>query len=327
VNRDERSDQKKFARKFALLLSILAIITGTSVSLYRVDSYAYAARDKQARIRAMGEPQIIVVGDSNVALGVRARTIEEALGMPCTNYGLHAGLGQKFPAESIKGCIRPGDIVVLAPCEYEQDFLNLVLEWSATADLPAALTDFHHPRYWERLRAFPSYLQATLAALLEGRSFLPEGERAPGFTKVFSRRSFDAHGDMAFPRPATMLKEPLPRAALQTYPSAEMLEFWNGYAEFVHGRGATLLMSCPPILNHSIGIDLDEMQRMLEEGLAFPVISKFRDYLFPPEYFYDTVLHLTDEGAAARTDQLIADLRNYLEKESSDRAVSQKVSQ
>jgi hypothetical protein len=266
-------------------------------------------------MRAMTVPQIIIVGDSNVALGVSARMIQQALGMPATNYGLHAGMGQIFPAESIKDCIHPGDIVVLAPCEYERNFCNLVLEWSGSTHLLSELADFRNPRYLERLRAFPSYLQATIAALWRGRGILPERETAPGFTKVFSRRSFDAYGDMAYPRPATLLQaDALPRAALQTYPGKELLDFWNEYAAYVRGKGATLYMSCPPILDCSIGIDLDLAQSMLEEGLDFPVISKFRDYVYPYTDFYDQSLHLTDAGTAKRTAQLIRDLSAALQR-------------
>ncbi len=299
-----------FAGKCALMLAILIAFSVVSIGVYRGDSYAYATYDKQARIRSIEEPQIIVVGDSNVALGVSAARIEQALGMPTTNYGLHAGLGQIYPAESIKALIGPGDIIVIAPCEYERDFCNLVLEWTATTDIPRALTDFGNPRYYERLHAFPSYLQVTLAALLQGRGILPEKEKIPGFTQVFSRRSFDARGDMAYPRPQTMLTpESMPPAALQTYPGEELMDYWNQFAAFARGKGAQVYMSCPPILDRAIGIDLAKAQQMLEEGLDFPVISRFEDYLFSPEYFYDTALHLTDAGTVLRTDRLIADLR------------------
>jgi len=305
---------KRFLCKCALLMAAVACVAAVSVAVYHVDSYPYATYDKQARIRAITQPQIIIVGDSNVAMGVSARLIQEALGMPATNYGLHAGLGQIFPAESIKEIIGPGDIIVLAPCEYERNFCNLVLEWSATTDPLSALLDFRNPRYFERLRAYPSYLQATIAALLKGRGILPERETEPGFTQVFSRRSFDAYGDMAYPRRETLLKAgALPRAALQTYPGEELLSFWNDYAEYVHSKGATLYMSCPPILDHSIGIDLELAQQMLEEGLTFPVISKFRDYVFPYTDFYDLSLHLTDAGTVKRTEQLIEDLRAALD--------------
>lgn len=45
-----------------------------------------------------------------------------------------------------------------------------------------------------------------------------------------------------------------------------------------------------------------------------PVISDYTEYCMSPELFYNTYLHLTNEGAAIRTEMLIKDIKNFLDK-------------
>ena len=47
--------------------------------------------------------------------------------------------------------------------------------------------------------------------------------------------------------------------------------------------------------------------------LDCPLISRYEDYLMDQELFYNTYLHLNNEGAKVRTELLIEDLGNYLE--------------
>ena len=49
----------------------------------------------------------------------------------------------------------------------------------------------------------------------------------------------------------------------------------------------------------------------MAKRLDCPVISDYRDYFFDYKYFYNSFLHLTTEGAALRTEQLIEDLEEY----------------
>lgn len=50
----------------------------------------------------------------------------------------------------------------------------------------------------------------------------------------------------------------------------------------------------------------------LTKRLSCPVISDYRDYMFDYNLFYNTDLHLTTEGAALRTQQLIEDLQQWM---------------
>ena len=59
----------------------------------------------------------------------------------------------------------------------------------------------------------------------------------------------------------------------------------------------------------------DEMGQEIADALDAAVISDFNDYRYPTSYFYNTYMHLTDEGTKARTQQLIKDLQAYMDGE------------
>jgi hypothetical protein len=48
--------------------------------------------------------------------------------------------------------------------------------------------------------------------------------------------------------------------------------------------------------------------------LECPLISRYEDYMMDKELFYNTYLHLNNEGVKVRTQLLIEDLQNYLEE-------------
>ena len=58
-------------------------------------------------------PRIIFMGGSNTAFGIDSRMVEDSLGLPVVNYGLHAGIGLRFPMTVALPYLRVGDIVVL----------------------------------------------------------------------------------------------------------------------------------------------------------------------------------------------------------------------
>lgn len=66
------------------------------------DNYDVALIDKVERLKGITEAKIILVGDSNVAFGINSEKIEEELGMPVVNLGLHGALGNAFHEQIAK---------------------------------------------------------------------------------------------------------------------------------------------------------------------------------------------------------------------------------
>ena len=90
----------------------------------------------------------------------------------------------------------------------------------------------------------------------------------------------------------------------------------NRLHELCGAKGATVVIAGAPIVCGLPGFDRQEyieFQKDVEELAECPVISDFTDYIFDKHYFYGGALHMTNEGARLRTEQLIRDLQGYLD--------------
>ena len=84
--------------------------------------------------------------------------------------------------------------------------------------------------------------------------------------------------------------------------------------DYVKTKKATLLIAGYPIGYGEFtppAEEFEKFQNELARKLESEIISDYRDYFIPYEYFYGTGLHLTEKGAEIRTKQLIQDIKNY----------------
>jgi hypothetical protein len=158
----------------------------------------------------------------------------------------------------------------------------------------------------EMLKALPHYAFRVL-----GRWITRTGNKPRD--GVYSIDSFNEYGDVVFPRPESV-QGPIQQSA---HPSAvgEPADLINEYAAWCAERGAVCVVAGYPILRGQVipppPPAYDQFDAELREKLDCEVISVSRDYFMDQSYFYDTYYHLTDEGVAIRTEQLIEDLRNW----------------
>ena len=97
----------------------------------------------------------------------------------------------------------------------------------------------------------------------------------------------------------------------------EDVERLNSLYDKLQAKGADMVIAAYPIALCE-GVP-DEAQyaafeQELRDKLKAEVISDFNSYRYDVSYFYDTHLHLTDEGVAVRTGQLAADVEKYREE-------------
>ena len=71
-----------FLLKAALVFClVVGFVFGIVMPQYRYN-YNASLIDKEARLKSLDEPKIVLVGDSNVAFGFNSQMLEEAMGMP-----------------------------------------------------------------------------------------------------------------------------------------------------------------------------------------------------------------------------------------------------
>lgn len=308
---------KRFLTKVAIMLLCCLIIAALllAVTFFWAapqfqSKYTGAIQDKVQRLCSIDEPKIILVGDSNLAFGIQSPMIEEALELPVVNLGGHGGLGLEFSLNMAKCNIQEGDIVIVSCALLDsRGMRDSELGWISIENY-GLWSLVPEVDYSNMARTLPKYVTKTLLHWALGTG------NAPG-NDCYTRDSFNEYGDNIYPRPEsihtfTKGSESLP---ILIPDCADALNEFNAYCE---SQGAVCLISLSPIAKGEFTAPVEsfeEYQKSLEDQLDATVISDVTDYFFPYEQFYDTNYHLTDEGAVIRTEQLIADLKNWQSSE------------
>lgn len=273
------------------------------------NGYNAALIDKVDRLESINEPKIVLLGNSNLTYGIDSQLIEEAIGMPVVNMGLHAANGNAFHEEMAKYNVVQGDIYILCHTSFDDDntIKGTMAAWSSIEN---------HFNLWKILRkddietmvrAFPAYLKRCLNLYSSGT-----GNQDPG--GVYARSAFNEYGDVAVLRKENeyTFGETVTPPGIGDI-SIDRINELNNY---LTSRGAALLVAGYPIGNGKKTVDTTEFiafQEQLSARLDCPVISNYVDYMFDYKYFYNTQFHLNSQGVEIRTSQLIADVKRWQE--------------
>lgn len=284
-----------------------------------LQEYTAAAIDKIAYLKSVHTPKIILVGNSNVAFGFDSKLIEDRIGMPVVNLGMHGGLGNTFHENMAKFNIDEGDIVILCHTSYDDDGTigDTILAWT--------LIENHYELYKlidkkdvvNMVKAFPSYLSKSinLWSNMEGNSAVAGS--------AYQRNAFNQYGDVSFNRPQNADNLDFTNKIVVPGLGNECIKNINSLNKYVLDKKATLLIAGYPIANCEYTPDeklYEDFQESLEQRVDCTIISDFTDYFFGPEYFFDTVYHLTNDGAQKRSELLVEDLERYFEAKNSKRS-------
>ncbi|MCF0143387.1 MAG: hypothetical protein HUJ75_08435, partial [Parasporobacterium sp.] len=309
---------KKILILSALLIGVfglMGVIFFGLISPRYEDGYNASLIDKTARLKSINEPKIILVGDSNLVFGIDSALMEEELGMPVVNMGLHGGLGWAFSMEAARQNINEGDIVVLSQVGYSDDdtIPDPALAW---------ITLENHLDLWPILRArdWPLMLQALPTYALKTINFAitdPEGSIASG---AYARSEFNKYGDNVFERDSLPGFDFYDSSVTLTIPKVNDINIdrINEFKKYCDEKGATLLVTLYPVAMGDVSPSEAEYEAFEEELKTMteaPVISEFSDYYFGYDCFFDTKYHLKNEAAKVRTRSLIRDLENYMSGE------------
>ena len=276
------------------------------------DRYPAALADKIARLRAVRGPKIVVIGNSNVAFGIDSKVLARAFGRPAVNAGLHAGFSGLFQERMAEANPVPGDVYVLCHARYDDDFFSSdpFFTWTAVETRLPAFAILRPSDVPGLVRGLPDYIRAALESAAEKAAW-PEGRpgRRKASDSAYARRAFDENGDNIFARAPRY--EKVEHVVPPPGPTQETADRINALARRLREKGAFVVVAAVPVVEDPATDPpeaFDAFRDRLAGLLECPVISDWRDYRFPRSWFFDNSLHLTNEGATRRTEQLARDL-------------------
>lgn len=269
---------------------------------------------KAARADALGEtPRVLVVAGSNALFGMDTPLLSELLHRPAVNLGVNAGIGVPYLIAHSRDLVRAGDLVLL-PLEYSlylyhRDLNQVFLDYLLSHPDELADEPWH---FWLRVLWY-----TPLQRVWQGYQGLPEGFRPSG---LYGPDNLDEHGDQRHAALADRTPE-LYEGALHSRPERHGALFrpdgvgwqlWREFAQTLTARGACVVFLPPAMLDRPEYHDDPVERRFYTElpGHARRMGMRFmgdpRDFLYPPEWFFDTNYHLAEEYRAVHTRALAA---------------------
>ncbi len=302
-------------KTFVIILLVLlpALVMNMATSLVKDPiGYQYAYAAKLQHLQATEGQRLILIGGSNLAFGVDSKMLQDSLGMPVVNMGLHAGLGLRFEVESVKPFLRHGDVLLVVP-EYENYQDNLWLGETYLANVVISSPTQYLPllNIKQTYTVAKNYFKSSFANL----AFEFTGKHDPSSYKSFG---FNAQGDYIDHYDKHSDKGISPRNIYTHSYNEEAVAYLGETAKLLQAQGIQVLVGFPAMLKEGYEGKKDFValaEKDLRKNIAY-VVGTPHDYVFDKQDVYDTEYHLTQAGTAKRTLQLIVDVRPMLPQQS-----------
>ena len=303
----------------SFFISLLQVILLTAAIIVMVllairpdsDHYFAGSRLQLELLKTIPSPRMILAGGSNVSFGIDAELMQQKLGIPVINDGLHAGLGI-VPLRELLDYLRPGDVVIIS-LEYQLFANSDVMD----GDL-AFLSDWieYSPQRIQYLSDPWRQAPALYATMLQRKvnrnvnTYLFGGS-LDEVRNVFVGTKYDANGD--FIGHLQQASAPRNKISFEPYPVSTVQEeifiFLEQFHQTARDKGAEVYFEAPASRKSNCDTtgetSLANFFQILEEKLSIPVLTPLEEVCLPDKYFFDTVYHLNAEGREWRTQRLI----------------------
>jgi hypothetical protein len=263
-------------------------------------------------------PKVVFLGGSNVLFGIDSKQFESKTNRPALNFGCVAGMGPELILDLIDPYLIEGDCVVLN-WEYGQylftrsgqvnlTYLNLLF---------GPQSHFKKKLPWKDRQALA--LSVSFSQVRQGIETYLNPYVDPEVYKcnliiddrgnIRSNQGTSRHGVDVLPLNSLIHKIDI---------TEDVIEIFSAFVDLCNGRGIRVVASWPNLFAHQAydrNLVVKENFRVIKqfwESLEVQVVGDPRDAMFQEDYMHDTVYHLNDLGVALRTEQLVEELKPWL---------------
>lgn len=262
---------------------------------------------KMKLLQEQKKNKIVLIGDSNLALGINSVSIKANTGLEVVNMGVHGGFGLRFSLAQIKDYLQPNDIVLVSPVfgSFSNDFygstqLNLALR----SDL-----------------SFLKYV----ATFKQISKIFPQGIGMRDFyasvrnqtPKASYEIEMNEHGDYTghhlLPNQHIFNSD----SPIDTLILAETVAELNQFEAEMLSKNVRFFYTYSPYPESLYNKHQDKIKRYelkLDSLLNMPILGTAKDMIYPDSLFFDTKNHLNFQGKELRTAALIEFLVQALSK-------------
>ncbi len=263
-----------------------------------------------------------------MAFGPDSEAIEKEFKIPVINIALHAGLGLEFIINELIDVIQEKDIVILS-IEYflGKGMPDLILYTNKIFPHSRAYTHYTQTNkksielsgkeFWEAINFNTEYIinrfKNNINEIIENWGKTKETHNLHP-DDVYSRPSFNQHGDVVGHLKKLISTE---LKSKETFTIHEYINInnLNRLYEYALKKKVRILFMYPAYPSKEFQKNeaaIRDLSIQLKEHLKIPIINTPEDFVFPEEFFFDTVYHLNAKGKKAITMKLISLLKKTI---------------
>ncbi|MFR9165857.1 MAG: hypothetical protein ACLVKO_06455 [Dysgonomonas sp.] len=226
------------------------------------ESLIFSSEQKDSLLLNTPEPRIILVGGSNIAMGMNSRIIKDSLNLNPINTGFHAGVGLKFMLDHVEPYLRKGDVLILIP-EYNQFYnrslygnevlLRMILDVSFTN---AKQLDIN--QWFNIMQYLPNYLKSKVN--LSNYVYSEES-----LEKEYLAKSFNKYGDAVahWNLPKTTNAKPLSLDQKNYNPKA--MQYMHNFIDRASMNGVKVYVSYPGMRENELKNIVFEIEKIYKK--------------------------------------------------------------
>lgn len=299
-------------KKFLRNISVILILVISSIAVFLTflpvneDNIYSSLNDKHKYIEMSPKNNIIVIGGSNVLMGIDSELMEEELDYNVVNMGINAGIGLRFMINDIKDYIKRGDIIVI--CSEYAHYTGKLNGESALLfllkQIPSELKYISTENIPVMIEGFPYFLRSQVAGILKGMEVDP----------IQNRKNLNKNGDLIGHINISGFNVNFTKSNFGDIDN-EVFDVLNEFYDYTKKLGADVVISYPSIFDevfYSWKNDIKNLDKLLRENTNIEIISDYNNYKFTNNEMFDSIYHLNGQGRKHRTEQLIEDLKMYL---------------
>lgn len=295
---------------FIPLILFLGLSLFLPVTPKASSSLLMAIREKEASLKRVASPRIILVGGSNLSFGICGQIIQDSLHLHPINMGVHASIGLIHMMNQVFPNIKKGDLVVLVP-EYQQYFGSYAYgadgEELIRSVFDAQPSDYKLLGYQQWLFVLRSLPKYSLSKYNYKEYFNVEK------SVIYGDQSFNSFGEVD--KHWKMSREHFsPFLSIEDHPNASVFGAIRRFKDQIEAKGGRLVLSFPCYQDSSYENAKKQIeiiaQRIQQDH--FDVIGYPARYAMPDSLMFNTPYHLTKAGMEYRTKLLVQDIKRFL---------------
>jgi hypothetical protein len=304
---------------FFVLLSASTALVWFMPGTYPHDLAALV--NKREMLKAKRHPCMIFIGGSSL-LTLKSRLFEKQFHYSVANMSLWGGLGTKEYLEEIKPYLHPGDVVVVTmeyAADIDKDYIHFIHTNEESKKFFFLMSPGRHAReYLEKGNYFDLFKVVMELSQIKVTSYirnLVTGNVRHLFDSGFPNyhKEFDENGDRT--KPFTIFRPLNDTGADFSYPDNKNFLFLNDFNEYAKSKKVRMFFYFSPFPIGEYKANekyISAFYEMMKRMAKFPLLNKPSDFMYPKEYFADTIYHLNQRGEKIRSAALIRMLEKAL---------------